>query len=222
MEQNFQTSFIPKKPMIPERVVSSRPVSLLTIVAIFIFFTMILATGGLYFYGQIQKKNIAQMENDLTLATQRFEPTKILELQSLDKRLNAANEVLSNHIAISPIFEALQAITLKTISYTNFSYSFGNDNTSSNDTNSNISIKMSGVAEGYTPIALQSDLFATNKNLIDPVFSNLSLDDKGNVTFDLNFSVDRDFVNYEKVLKAASDASTSDTSTTDSQSQTTN
>ena len=49
---------------------------------------------------------------------------------------------------------------------------------------------MSGLAIGYRSVALQSDLFAQNKNLIDPVFSNLTLDDKGNVLFDLEFSVD--------------------------------
>jgi hypothetical protein len=53
-------------------------------------------------------------------------------------------------------------------------------------------------------VALQSDLFAQNKNLIDPVFSNLTLDDKGNVDFDLEFSVDPSFINYKKVLAAES------------------
>ena len=68
MEQNFQTSFIPKKPMIEERAVASRPISLFTVISIFIFFTVIIATGGLYFYNVILTKNIAQMENDLNLA----------------------------------------------------------------------------------------------------------------------------------------------------------
>ena len=63
---------------------------------------------------------------------------------------------------------------------------------------------MSGQAIGYRSIALQADLFAKNKNLIDPVFSNLSLDDKGNVLFDLTFSVDQSFVNYKQVVKRES------------------
>lgn len=203
MEQNFQTSFIPKKPMIEERAVASRPISLFTIIAVFAFFTVILATGGLYFYNGILTKNITQMENDLNLAKGRFEPSKIVQLQVLDKRLNASNEILSKHISLSPIFKALQAITMKTISYTKFSYSFDDTNAK----NTKIDINMSGIAVGYQSVALQSDLFAQNKNLIDPVFSNLSLDDKGNVTFDLNFSVDRDFVDYKKMLETTSDNS---------------
>ena len=50
-------------------------------------------------------------------------------------------------------------------------------------------------------LALQSDLFTQNKNLIDPVFSNLALDDRGNVVFDLEFSVDPSFVDYKQVLQ---------------------
>lgn len=201
MDQNFQTSFIPKKPMIEQRVVVSQPISLFLIIAIFIFFAMVISTGGLYFYNGILAKNIIKMENDLNLAKNRFEPSKIIQLQVLDKRLNASTEILSKHIAISPIFQALQDITMKTVSYTKFSYSL--DDTK----NAKIMIKMSGVAVGYKSVALQSDLFTKNKYLIDPVFSNLLLDDKGNVLFDLEFSVDSNFVDYKKMLETTSENS---------------
>ena len=74
---------------------------------------------------------------------------------------------------------------------------------------------MKGVADGYLSIALQADLFGKNKNLIDPVFSNLALDDKGNVIFNLTFSVDKNFVNYKQVLKKETDSSSSVTTTND-------
>ncbi|MCX6751283.1 MAG: hypothetical protein NT161_00745 [Candidatus Nomurabacteria bacterium] len=201
MDQNFQTSFIPKKPIIAEQSATSQPIGLFAIIAIFIFFAVILGTGALYFYNGVLKKNIVQMENDLSLAQGRFEPSKIVQLQVLDKRLNASTEILSKHIAISPIFNALQALTMKTVGYTKFSYSFDGNK------NSKIIVQMSGVAVGYRSVALQSDLFAGNKYLIDPVFSNLSLDDKGNVLFDLEFSVDPNFVDYKKTLETTSENS---------------
>ncbi|MFA6524280.1 MAG: hypothetical protein WC264_02825 [Candidatus Paceibacterota bacterium] len=194
MEQNFQTSFIPKKPMIEERVTSARPVGLLTVVSIFIFFTVVIASGGLYFYKGVLEKNIVKMNSDLTLAKNRFEPAKITQLQVLDKRLSAADSILSKHIAVSPIFKALQDTTMKNVRYTKFSYEFSTDKVS------NVIVKMSGQAVGYRSIALQSDIFAKNKYFIDPVFSNLSLDDKGNVLFDLEFSVDPSFVDYKQTL----------------------
>ncbi len=195
MEQDFQTSFIPKKPMIDDRTIASRPVSLLTITSIFILFTVLLVTGGLYFYKGIVTKNITEMANNLNLAKNRFEPAKIAQLQVLDKRLKSADEILTGHIAITPIFQALEAITMKSVRFTKFSY------TLNTDTGPKIAIKMTGQAIGYRSIALQADLFTNNKKLIDPVFSNLSLDEKGNVLFELNFSVDPSFVDYKKVLE---------------------
>jgi hypothetical protein len=205
MDQNFQTSFIPKKPMISERAIASKPIGFLTTISIFIFFTIVIATGGLYFYNQVLVKNIAQMQSDLNLAQNSFEPSKIVQLQVLDKRLNASNEILSKHIAVSPIFNELQSITIKNVSYSKFSYAYDGS------AGSKIAVKMSGTAVGYMSVALQENLFSQDKNLIDPVFSNLLLDDKGNVTFDLNFSVDPDFVNYGKVLQAASNGNSGNT-----------
>ncbi|MBI2630798.1 hypothetical protein HYW73_01090 [Candidatus Nomurabacteria bacterium] len=196
MEQNFQTSFIPKKPIVKERAVSSRPVSLLLIISLFILFTVLLVSGGLYFYKGITVKNIAKMEGDLNLAQKRFEPARIAELKVLDRRLKASSEILANHVSITPIFKLLEEITMKTVRFTDFSYSLEVDKTSK------VAIKMSGIAVGYRSIALQSDLFAKNKNMIDPIFSNLTLDSNANVLFDLDFSVDSNFVNYKQTIGA--------------------
>ena len=70
-----------------------------------------------------------------------------------------------------------------------------------------ISPTASTLLYGYRSIALQSDLFSKNKNFIDPIFSNLSLDDKGNVLFDLGFSVDMNFLAYKQVIKTEKDNS---------------
>ncbi|MFH1365856.1 MAG: hypothetical protein ABIG99_00460 [Patescibacteria group bacterium] len=194
MEQNFQTSFIPKKPIIKEEAISSRPVGIFLIIPLFILFTTLLATGGMFFYKGILVKKIVDMENTLNLAKNRFELSKITELQALDKRLKASSEILSKHTTVIPIFDALEQITMKSVRFTKFSYDLGVDDTAV------INIKMSGVAIGYRSVALQSDLFAKNKNLINPIFSNLALDNSGNVLFDLEFLVDPAFINYKQTL----------------------
>ena len=201
MEQNFLTSFIPKKPMVEVRATATKPVGILVVLSMLVLFTILLGTAGLYFYKTSLTKSLAQMEGDLSKARNRFEPSKITELQLLDKRLRASSEILSNHIAISPIFQALQAITMKTVRYTQFSYELGNNK------DAMVTVKISGIATGYRSIALQSDLFTTKdegKNFIDPVFSNLSLNEKGNVLFDLEFSVDPSFVDYKQMLMTQS------------------
>lgn len=194
MEQNFQTSFIPKKPLIEHREKSAPAFGLLTVVAIFILVTIVLASAGLFFYKGIMAKNIRTMEDQLNIAKNSFEPAKITELQVLDRRLRASAQILSGHIAITPVFTVLQDLTMKTVRYTKFTYVLGDEN------NSKVTIKMSGIAVGYRSVALQSDLFAKNQNIIDPVFSNLTLDTKGNVIFDLEFTVDPAFVDYKQTI----------------------
>jgi len=198
MDQNFQTSFIPKKPLMTEGVKTKQPIGLLTIISFFIFFAMLLSLGGIYFYKNTLSKQVVVMQKNIELAKKRLEDARIDELYILDKRLAGANDILSKHISISPIFLALQDLTKKNVRYTKFSYDF---NTEKSD---KILVKLSGLTIGYRQIALQADIFAKDdrykKNIIDPVFSNLSLDDKGGVLFDLEFSVDRSFVDYKRVV----------------------
>ncbi len=194
MEQNFQTSFIPKKPMVRETTTPPRMIGFLTIISLFVLFTVLIATGALYFYKTVMARNVVAMKSNLTLAKNRFEPERIKDLQVLDKRLNAANQILKEHIAITPIFKALQATTMKSVRFTKFTYTLGDPE------NPGVNVKMSGVTLGYSFLALQSDLFAKNKNFIDPVFSNLTLTENGNVSFDLNFSVSPSFVDYKVML----------------------
>ena len=75
---------------------------------------------------------------------------------------------------------------------------------------------MSGKADNYTAIALQSDQLTQNKYIKDPIFENLTLDDRSNVLFDLTFQVDPSFVLFGEKLnrEQAMDMSVDMTSTT--------
>lgn len=192
MEQP-QTSFIPKRSLVDDAVPmrASSGSNLFMFLAIIVFFGALLSTGGVYFYSIYLNKNIVSMEESLIRARGQFEPALVSTLQKLDKRLLAGNEVLSNHTLVSPIFTSLESITLKSVRFNKFAYTFTKDKTTKAE------IKMSGLARGYTAIALQAEMFKTNKYIQDVVFSNLNLDDKGNVSFDLSFSMDPHFLLYK-------------------------
>lgn len=198
MDPNFQTSFIPKKPLAEERVVSQRPVSLYVFIATIIFFASLASAGGVYFYRASLLKSVDAMKATLDSDRGAFQPDLIKQLQTLDKRINSANELVTNHVAISPIFAVLSKNTLKTVQFTKFSY------TSPNATSS-VTVNMSGRAQNYNAIALESDQLSTDVRIHDPVFSNISLDQaSGNVTFDLTFSVDSDLVRFVSHLADSS------------------
>jgi hypothetical protein len=196
MEQNFQTSFIPKQSVIEEREKAAPRIGIFLVVAIIVFLTMVIASAGLYFYKTVTLKSIQNKEETLTAAKERFEPSKVVQLQTFNKRLRAASEVLSQHVAVSPIFQALGEITMKTVRYTSFNYILAGDGEPL------VKVTMSGEGVGYRSIALQSDLFSQTKYFIDPVFSNLNLTQNGNVSFDLEFRVEPSFLDYQELVRA--------------------
>ncbi len=191
MDTNFQTSFIPKKPLAEERVVAPKHTSLFAFVATLVFFAALAAAGAVYFYKASLEKDIVSMDAQLAAARNAFEPSLITTLKTLDRRMTDANLLLTNHVAVSPIFAALQQHTLKSIQFTKFSYS------TEADPSAPVTVRMSGKARDYASIALQSDSFAKNRNIHNSIFSNLTLDQTtGLVGFDLVFTVDAELVRF--------------------------
>lgn len=193
MDQNFQTSFIPKKPITEEKPVHARAVGVSTVVGIVVFFASLVSAGGVYAYKVVLEKQKTEKSASLDIAKGAFEPELISKLQSTDKRLTAANDILSKHISVTPVFDSLQALTLKGIRFNKFNYTVDSQNSSK------IGVKISGIALNYETIAIQADVFGTkNKYIQDIVFSNLNLDEKSLVSFDLSFGLDKNFLLYEE------------------------
>jgi hypothetical protein len=195
MDNNFQTSFIPKRPLAEERVDRPQSISIVSLLSTLVFISALVLAGGSYFYKSVTTQSVATNAKQFALAKNRFEPRLVTDLAVLNKRITSAQEILSSHVTVTPIFQALSDLTLRTIRYTKFTYAVGITNNARA-----IVVKMGGQADGYQSIALQSDVFKQNKYIQDPVFSNLNLDDKGRVTFDLTFTVDQSLVSFSEGL----------------------
>lgn len=191
MEPQFQTSFIPKKPLTQE-VNSKAPtrVSLLNFISTVFFIGTLVVSGFLYFYISSLNTKIANLKANLEQEKQSFDYETIETMQVLSKRIQGAKEILSNHIAVSPLFSLIENITLKTVQYTKFDYSTEDIN------GGNIKVSLSGVAPGYKSIGLQEEEFTKSRYIKNPVFKNLTLGDRGQVSFDVEFFVDKSYLNY--------------------------
>jgi len=192
----FQTSFIPKKPMQETREPTTRRVNVFLFIANIIFIASIAAAGFVYLTKGSLTRSINVMRTDLKTAEQVFEGDFISDLQNLDKRIGTAELILQNHISISPILQALQELTLSSVQFTKFSHIVTGGGTSSV-----IIVSMSGKTDEYESLALQSDALTKNKYITNPIFSNLNLDERGNVLFDLIFSVDPNLVLFSESVK---------------------
>ncbi len=152
MDQNFQTSFIPKRSLSEETPTRTSSVSIYLFISVVFLLASLAGAGLVTFYKSSLTKQVAQMRDDLKKAEGAFEGDFIQDLQTIDRRIIASNEVLSNHIAVTPIFEALQIATLKSIQFTKFSYDI-----TGTGAGAKIAVQMSGRAPSYKAIALESD-----------------------------------------------------------------
>ena len=191
MDKNFQTSFIPKKPLTEPVVVESPGIGIFGFVGILVFVVTSALAGGLYFYDKNLAQELADKQTQLNNAKNTLESPLIGQAKILGRRITDANQILSNHIIITPIFQALQLNTLKSVQFKSFSYS------TPTDAKGKINVEMTGVARNYAAIALESDQLAKNKDIQNPIFSGLSFEPAtGNVSFAFKFSVDPAMVNF--------------------------
>lgn len=200
MDQQFQTSFIPKKPVTEARAPVSRgSSSFFGVLATIIFVIALILLGGSFFYRSSVTGQRDALNAEIKAKTKTFDQDFLHEITLLDKRIKASNEVLAQHTLVSPIFTKLEQLSLKTVQFTKFELITAATGSTP------VSVKMSGRAVNYAAIASESDVLAgvsSSKNtyFINPIFSNLNLDDKARVSFDLTFSVDPDLISYSTYI----------------------
>ncbi|HLP86812.1 MAG TPA: hypothetical protein VK153_02985 [Candidatus Paceibacterota bacterium] len=194
MENSFQTSFIPKKPVTsagPDK----EPKSLFSIISIFLFIFSILLSGGLFLYKIYLTGQQETLSSTLLKTRESFEKDTIDELELFNKRTEATKTILSKHIVLSPLFSLLGEITIPSVQYTKFEHQTNEKG---------FYVEIEGIARDYRSIALQADMFNTQKGRYfkNVLFSNLMKDKSNNITFNLKFNVDPAILSYENSIKA--------------------
>lgn len=192
MVTSAQTSFIPKQTANPVRKKRSTGTWLLVWIAFFLFFVSAGAAAGVYFYERMLTSDITEMRDRLERLRSSFEPSLIAELKRLDNRLITLNGILGSHIQFSRFFSILEQETLQSIRFTQFSYTL--------DEKDGPIITLSGLARGYSSVALQSDMFGKSKYFHNPIFSDMTPDTSGNITFNVTLNVDPELVGYGAVV----------------------
>ena len=202
MDSEFKTTFIPKKnikdssaiPISPRRKLTR---SLLGIIAILLFVSALISLVGVFLYKSVVAGSINSKIEIINRAEKAFEPAVIVELRKLDIRLAAAKELLDNHIAVSDFFASLEESTLPDVSFSSFSLSFQEDIPV---------VRMGGEARGYLAIAQQSDIFEANQYIENPLFSDFSLTETGDVSFNLEFTINEALLAFGRVVQRQQDA----------------
>ena len=199
---DIKTSFIPKKSLSSGASGPHRPVGLLLLLAILIFATAGLVHLGAWLYASQLESSITAKRDQLKKAEAAFDPGILDVLNRLDAKITAAegdgknSGLLAKHISVIPLLDYLQQTTLPSIRFRSMKYTY-NDN-------GPIDLKFTGVAQNYKSIALQSDVVSapgTTRVLRDLVFSDLNLDNQGEVSFNFSATVDPTILSYREGAK---------------------
>jgi len=152
---------------------------------------MIIASVGVFLYKSYLVKQEETLSESLAVTRDSFEKATIDELSLFNKRNETAKNILSRHLVFSPMFSLLGDLTIPLIQYKKF-----NQETDKNGT----IVKIGGIAQDYRSIALQSDMFNSSKasRFKNVVFSNIVKDKNNNISFNLQFNVDKNLLSYEK------------------------
>lgn len=209
-------SFIPKKPIV-EKTRPARPVGAFFGLALLIFFLSVAAYGGLFYYNIDMQKQVASVRATVQEEAGRIDPDGVIvRARETRERIIRIKTVLDGHIAVTPIFDLLERMTVRTVRFKDFSFSIvdptqessgvraGGASSSSAGAEKEYVVTLGGTAVGYGALALQRDAFLAEKNIIkDVVVSNISLDQKGNVNFTARLSIYPEYVAYARMFPVA-------------------
>ena len=196
MDPQVSPSFIPKKSL---ETVSARPAGkgtgLFLLIAILVFLASLIAAGAVFAYDKLLNQSITSKGASLALNQKAYDPAVIQELSRVDSRISEAQKLLQSHIAPSAVFAFLSQQTLEKVQFTNYSFAFNGDGTAKVD--------LTGLADSFSTVALQSDQFGASKILKDVVFSGVSVDStSGRVGFSVSAVLDGSLINYANAITA--------------------
>jgi len=195
MDRDFQTTFIPKKPLTQtpseqrrqEATRGKRPVGLFTVLTTFLFFLALRASVGTYLYGNYIDDRIVSKRNEIQRAEQLISPTFISDLQKLDERLIASKNLLNQHPSLVSIYGLLSDLVIPDIEFNSLAYVDAEGNGSL--------FTLKGSAPDFVTIAQQSQVLGESEHVRDHFFSNFS-DTEDGKTFTLELVTTTDFVRY--------------------------
>ncbi len=196
MDPKFQTSFIPKKPIVIGGLSATLPkddsVGLFYIVSVILFIVTLFSMAGLYGYKIIVSKQLQQAETELNAAREAFDPNAVQDLISTSRRISFADQLLSKHVATSRILDLLGSLTIKKFKFNTLSYK--ND-----EGGSKVTAEVESLS--YSMFGQQALLFQANSNLKDPVFSDFDITDKGTIKARFSSLIDPNLISYKKSLE---------------------
>ncbi len=219
METKFQTSFIPKKPLVPIGGATlphkHHSTSLFMTIGVFVFLASLVAAGGAYMWKSILTSSQDTYKQDLALREQKFNVDDIEKLKRANVRIDLTSRLLANHLAASQIFDIVSRFTVSNVRFINLSLS-----NSATTPGEGVRLELKGYGSNLSAVAFQAKVFAQleqyglRKIVKNPILSDPTTDTNGKESFGFSAVIDPAAIGYTRSVRGESPASSTSTTNT--------
>ncbi len=179
---NIPTSFVPKQPVTNQARRSGKPHGLLYFGALFLLGLSVVGAGLTFGYKTYLDTVRDSRKTKLEAAEKSINPSAVEDFIRLRNRIRASTTLLGQHVVTSQFFDVLEKITLQNVRFQSLILSVEADRTAK--------IEMHGVARSFNALAAESAAFAAEKRIKRAIFSNITADKNGVVSFSLRAELD--------------------------------
>lgn len=192
-----RSSFIPKEGsgMTPGRARRTRTFHIFGFIATVSLVGSLLSAGFVYYLKSSAQSNLDAAKQSLNEQKSLFNPQSIAEVREFDRRLQAAELLVQNHISPLKIFTALEKYTMQRVQFIGFAL----EHTPSLE----VIVELEGKTPEFKTLALQESEFAEDTLLKNIIVSEISTDDgeeeqgERAIIFSLKGALDTSLVLYD-------------------------
>lgn len=139
-------------------------------------------------YGRLLAGQKAAKDAALAKAEAAIDPATVTEFIRLRDRLDQGTILLNNHVALSGLFSALETLDPSTVRFDTLRVDFGSQNTPQ--------LTGTGTTKSFNALAAVSDSFANDGRIKDAIFSNITVNPNGSVSFSISATLDPKLIAY--------------------------
>lgn len=191
------TSFVPKQPVATTARRAKSGMNVFMLIGASVAAASVLIAGGVFAYEFYLKSAHESKTVQLEEAQKAVNIDTVEDFIRLRSRLTALSSVLDHHVLLSDFFDLLELRTLQGVRFSGLKLSV--------ETDRSASIQMEGVAKSFNALAAQSTQLAAEKRIKRAIFSGITPNENGTVSFSLSATVDPRLITSAEVLPGISE-----------------
>ena len=163
-------------------------------ISYFVLGIALLLAVGVFSYEQLLAKNLSSQDAALAKVESSIDPATVEDFVQLRNRLDSSKTLLANHLSLSNFFYVLETVLPQTVRFSKLDITI--------DATGSVAVNGTGVSKSFNALSFASASFATDGRIKNVIFSKMSINKDGSVTFNFSATID------PKLLAFSPDAQT--------------